>query len=334
MPDAMRRRLLSAAMLASPLSAVPLAAPRAQEAPYPNRPIRLLLPAGPGSGVDILTRLLADMMTRQTKASFVVENRAGAAGAIGARHAVTQPADGYSLFYGGPNFVILPVMSRAFSQDINIRTAFEPVTIAGSGPFLLVANPRVPAETLEEFIAWLKENPGKWNVASSGVGATVHLLGELFRLRAGIPPGTHVSYRGDGAAVQAVAQGEAHWTIAVSGSTKPFIDAGTVRALATTGPTRMAGLPNVPTMAETGLVPDLVTEAWLGYFAPAGTPPDRIAWLQRALAQAIHEPSLRSRLDDLGFEPVGSPPEALRAVVERDLAMWASVVEQAKVPRD
>jgi tripartite-type tricarboxylate transporter receptor subunit TctC len=208
------------------------------------------------------------------------------------------------------------------------------VTIAGSGPFLLVANPKVPAETLEELIAWLKENPGAWNVATSGVGATVHLLGELFRLRAGIPPGTSVSYRGDGAAVQAVAQGEAHWTIAVSGSTKPFIDAGTVRALATTGPTRMANLPDVPTMAETGLVPGLETVAWLGYFTPGGTPPDRIAWLQRAIARAMHDPSLRSRLDDLGFEPVGSEPEALRAVVEREMALWAEVVEQAKVPRD
>ncbi|GGC32331.1 hypothetical protein GCM10011504_08140 [Siccirubricoccus deserti] len=334
MPDATRRRLLGAALLAPPLSTLPLAAPRAQAAPFPNRPIRLLLPAGPGSGVDILTRLLADLMARQTNATFVVENRPGAAGAIGARHAAAQPADGYSVFYGGPNFVILPVMSRAFSRDINVRTAFDPVTIAGSGPFLLVANPKVPAETLEEFIAWLKENPNAWNVASSGVGATVHLLGELFRLRAGIPPGTHVSYRGDGAAVQAVAQGEAHWTIAVSGSTKPFIDAGTVRALATTGPNRMAGLPDVPTMAETGLVQGLETVAWLGYFTPGGTPPDRIAWLQRAIARAMHDPSLRSRLDELGFEPVGSEPEALRAVVEREMAMWAEVVEQAKVPRD
>jgi tripartite-type tricarboxylate transporter receptor subunit TctC len=301
---------------------------------YPNRPIRFLLPAGPGSGVDILTRLLADLMARQTGATFLVENRAGAAGAIGARHAASQLPDGYSVFYGGPNFVILPVMSRSFARDIDVRTAFDPVTIAASGPFLLVANPAVPARTLGEFISWLKENPGKWNVASSGVGATVHLLGELFCLRAGIKAGTHVPYRGDGAAVQAVANGEAHWTIAVSGSTKPYIDAGTVRALATTGPRRMTGLPDLPSMAETGLVPGLETVAWLGYFVPGGTPPSRTAWLQRAIAQAIGDPSLRSRLEDLGFEPVGSGPEALRVVVARDLALWEGVVQEASIQRE
>jgi len=327
MPDATRRKVLGASLLALPAIAN-------AQVEYPNRPVRFLLPAGPGSGVDILTRLLADLMARQTGATFMVENRPGAAGAIGARHAASQPPDGYSLFYGGPNFVILPVMNRAFAREIDVRTAFDPVTIAGSGPFLLVANPRVPARTLEEFVAWLKENPGKWNVASSGVGATVHLLGALFCLRAGIPAGTHVPYRGDGAAVQAVANGEAHWTIAVSGSTKPYIDAGTVRALATTGPRRMASLPEVPTMAETGLVPDLETVAWLGYFVPGGTAPARTAWLQRAITQAIRDPSLRSRLDDLGFEPVGSGPDALREVVARDLELWEGVVQQASIPRD
>lgn len=328
MAEIARRSLLLAA-------AVP-GAPAVARTPadYPNRPVRFLLPASPGSGVDILTRLLADLMARQTGTTFVVENRAGAAGAIGARHAVTQPPDGYSLFYGGPNFVILPVVNRAFAREIDVRKAFDPVTIAASGPFLLVANPRVPASTLHEFVAWLKENPGRWNVASSGVGATVHLLGELFCLRAGIPRGTHVPYRGDGAAVQAVANGEAQWTIAVSGSTKPYIDAGTVRALATTGPHRMAGLPEIPTMSETGLVPGLETVAWLAYFVPSGTPPGCIDWLQRAIARAIHEPILRSRLDDLGFEPVGSEPEALRQVVARDLALWEGVVEQAAIPRD
>jgi tripartite-type tricarboxylate transporter receptor subunit TctC len=322
-----RRRLLTAAVLSAPASA------RAQ-AEYPSRPVRFVLPAAAGSGVDILTRLLADLMQRQTGRSFVVDNRVGAAGAIGARHAAAQPPDGHTVFYGGPNFVILPVMNRAFAQEIDVRTAFDPVTIAGSGPFLLVSSPRVPARDLGGFLAWLRENPGRWNFATSGVGATVHLLCELFRLRAGGLEGTHVPYRGDGLAVQAVANGEAQWTIAVSGSTKPFVDAGTVRAMATTGPARMAALPGVPTLAETGLVPGIETVAWLGYFVPGGTPAARVAWLQRAIARAVHDPSLRGRLDDLGFEPVGSEPDALRAVVARDLALWAQVVEQAAIPRE
>ena len=196
---------------------------------------------------------------------------------------------------------------------------------------MLVASPRLPARDIAEFVAWLRENPGRWNFATSGVGATVHLLCELFRLRIGSPTGTMVPYRGDGAAVQAVANGEAQWTIAVSGSTKPFVDSGAVRAMAVTGPARMAGLPEVPTLAETGLAPGIETTAWLAYFTPGGTPPGRIAWLQRAIAAAIHDPSIRERLDVLGFEPVGSDPEALRQVVARDLAMWTRVVEEAQI---
>ena len=327
MTHASRRGLLAAA-------GGTLAAPAlAQPAPdFPSRPIRFVMPAAPGSGVDLLTRLLADVMQRQTGRGFVIDNRVGAASAIGARHAAAQPADGYTLFYGGPNFVILPVMNRAFAQEIDVRTAFDPVTIAGSGPFVLVASPRVPARDIGEFVAWLKANPGAWNFATSGVGATVHLLCELFRLRIGGPAGTMVPYRGDGPAVQAVANGEAQWTIAVSGSTKPFIDSGAVRAMAVTSPARMPGLPEVPTLAETGLAPGIETTAWLAYFTPGGTPPARIAWLQRAIASAVHDPSIRERLDVLGFEPVGSDPEALRQVVARDLAMWTRVVEEARIP--
>ena len=330
MIPASRRAALHSLALAS------LAVPRlamAQEE-YPARPVRFVLPASPGSGVDIMTRVLGDVMQRQTGRSFVVDNRNGAAGAIGARHAVTQPADGYTVFYGGPNFVILPVMNRAFAAEVNVRTAFDPVTIAGSGPFVLVASPKLPARNAAEFIAWLKENPGRWNYATSGVGATVHLLCELFRLRAGGLEGTMVPYRGDGLAVQAVANGEAQWTIAVSGSTKPFVDAGSVRAIAVTGPDRMASLPGVPTLKETGLAPGIETVAWLGYFVPAGTPPARIAWLQQAIARGMHDPAMRDRLDALGFEPVGSEPAALREVVARDLALWARVVEEARIPRE
>ena len=329
MTHASRRGLLAAA---AGTFASPALAQTTGAQDFPNRPVRFVLPAGPGSGVDIMTRLLAEVMQRQTGRGFVIDNRVGAAGAIGARHAVTQPADGYTLFYGGPNFVILPVMNRAFAREIDIRTAFDPVTIAGSGPFVLVASPRVPARDIVEFVAWLKENPGAWNFATSGVGATVHLLCELFRLRIGNPSGTMVPYRGDGAAVQAVANGEAHWTIAVSGSTKPFIDSGAVRAMAVTSPARMTGLPAVPTLAETGLAPGIETTAWLAYFTPGGTPAARIAWLQQAIAAAIHDPSIRERLDVLGFEPVGSDPEALRQVVARDLAMWARVVAEARIP--
>jgi tripartite-type tricarboxylate transporter receptor subunit TctC len=289
-------------LLAAPLGM--LARPGSAAETYPNRPVRFVMPASPGSGVDILTRALADVLQRRTGCTFVIDNRNGAAGAIGARHAVTQPADGYTLFYGGPNFVILPVMNRAFAREIDVRTAFDPVTIAGSGPFLLVASPKLPARDIAELVAWLKENPGRWNFATSGIGATVHLLCELFCLRAGGLQGTMVPYRGDGLAVQAVANGEAQWTIAVSGSTKPFIDAGSVRAMAVTGGSRMAALPDVPTLAETGLAPGIETTAWLAYFVPAAG--DRRRHARSGDARAAGDAGLRAgRLRSRGAAPGG-----------------------------
>ncbi len=331
MPQLTRRRAITTA----PALLLPgMALGQGAGAEYPTRPIRFIIPGAAGSGVDIMTRALGEVVQRRTGAVFVVDNRPGAGGAIGARFAVGQPADGYTVFYGGPNFVILPVMNPAFAREVDVRTAFDPVTIAGSGPFVLVANPKVPAANIAELIAWLRENPGRWNYATSGVGATVHLLCELFRLRIGSPPGTMVPYRGDSAAIQAVAQGEAAWSIAVSGSTKPFADAGQVRALAVTGPERMAALPNVPTLKETGLAPGIETVAWLAYFVPAGTPPARIAWLQRTIAAGMRDPALKERLDILGFEPVGSDPATLRDVVARDLDLWARVVEEAGIPRE
>ena len=318
----------------APVLAMPGLALGQASGEYRNRSIRFVIPGAAGSGVDIMTRALGEVVQRRTGALFVIDNRAGAGGAIGARFAVTQPPDGYTVFYGGPNFVILPVMNQAFAREVDVRSAFDPVTIAGSGPFVLVANPQVPATNIAEFIAWLKENPGRWNYATSGVGATVHLLCELFRLRIGGPPGTMIPYRGDSAAIQAVANGEAHWSIAVSGSTKPFADAGQVRALAVTSPARSSALPGVPTLRETGLAPGIETVAWLAYFVPAGTPVARIAWLQRTIAAAMHDPALKDRLDILGFEPVGSEAAALREVVARDLALWSQVVLEAGIPRE
>jgi tripartite-type tricarboxylate transporter receptor subunit TctC len=320
---ATRRGLLATAGLAA--TSLPV---RGQQ-DYPNRPIRFVVPTSAGSGVDILTRVLTDCMTRQTGRAFVVDNRAGAASAIGTQHVARQPPDGYTVLYGGPNITILQILNRSFAREIDVRTAFEPITIAASGPYLFVVNPAIPVRTLPEFIAWLHANPGRANYATTGIGATMHLMSELFRQLAGKPVVTMVPYRGDGLAVQAVASGEAQYAIAVSGTAKPFVDSGMVRALVATGPTRMPSLPEVPTIAETGAVTEFDIVAWLGYFAPAGTPPDRIAWLQRAIAAAVRDPAVEARLADLGFAPVASDPGSLRAVVERDVVLWTRVAESA-----
>ncbi|WP_149536763.1 Bug family tripartite tricarboxylate transporter substrate binding protein [Siccirubricoccus phaeus] len=322
-PGAGRRGLLAAAGLAA------LARPALAQQGFPDRPVRFVVPSSAGSGVDLLTRVLADCMARQSGRAFLVDNRPGAASAIGTQHVARQPADGYTLLYGGPNITILQVMNSSFAREIDVRTAFAPITIAASGPYVFVVNNELPVRTVPELIAWLHANPGRGNYATTGIGATMHLMSELFRQLAGNPAVTMVPYRSDGPAVQAVASGEVQYAIAVSGTAKPLVDSGLVRALAVTGPRRMAGLPEVPTITEVGVITEFDIVAWLGYFAPAGTPPERVAWVQRAIALALYDEGVQARLADLGFAPVGSEPAALRAVVERDVALWTRVAKAA-----
>jgi tripartite-type tricarboxylate transporter receptor subunit TctC len=314
-----RRRLVAGATAL--VSAAGSGAAQADDA-FPERPVRFVMPAVAGTGADVMTRVLLEVMTRQTGKTFIVDNKPGAGGAIGTQHAATQPADGYTLLYGGPNITVLPAMNKVFAEQIDIRKVFEPLMIAASGPFMLVSDPRLPVRTLKELVAWVRANPTRANFGSSGPGATTHLLAELIRHRLGGFDITNVPYRGDGVAIQGVANGEVAYAVAVSASTKPFIDAGTVRALATTGATRIESMPDVPTLAEAGDLPGFEYVAWLGFFGRMGTPPARLAWLHRALANALKDPSVRPRLEALGLDPVGSEPAALRQVVERDVTMW------------
>jgi tripartite-type tricarboxylate transporter receptor subunit TctC len=295
---------------------------------FPDRPVRFVMPAVAGTGADVMTRIILEIMTKQTGKVFVVDNKPGAGGAIGTQHAATQPPDGYTVVYGGPNITVLPAMNKVFAEKIDIRKVFEPLTIAASGPFVLVSNPRLPVNSIKDLVAWVRANPKTANFGSSGPGATTHLLAELIRYRLGGFEITNIPYRGDGLAVQAVADGDVAYAVAVSASTKSYVDAGTVRALAVTSATRYPGMPNVPTLAEAGNIPDFDYGAWLGFFTRAGTPPSRIAWLHRAMTSALKEPSIKARMDVLGLDVVASEPAALRAVVERDVKLWVDFAKK------
>jgi len=325
-----RRRLL-AGLAGVPTVAAPSA--RAQQPGstrnYPNRPVRFIIPSPPGGSPDILTRLLTDRMAKNTGRQFVVDYRPGGGTAVASLYVARQPADGYTVYYTGPSFAVTPAVNRQFATTIDIRTAFEPVTLAATAPFLLVVNPRVPARSVPELFAWLRANPGVANYAANP-GTTPHMLVEQLRHPLGLDM-VGVAFGGEADGLQAVASGRAHLMLAIFGTARPFYESGAVRVLATIGSKRHPALPDTPTIAETGAAPDFEpADIWLGYVAPAGTPREAVLWLQHEIARAVHHPDLREVLvEHQGFEPVGSDPDSFREVILRDLVRYTHIAREA-----
>jgi tripartite-type tricarboxylate transporter receptor subunit TctC len=313
------------------LAGTTLAAPalHAQAGEFPNRPVRFIIPSAPGGSPDILTRLLTDRMAKSTGRQFLVDYRPGGGTAVASHYVARQPADGYTVYYTGPSFTVTPAVNRQFARSLDIRTAFDPVTLAAAAPFLLVVNPAVPVRSVPELVAWLRANPGVANYAANP-GTTPHLLLEQLRHQLGLDL-VAVSFGGEAEGLQAVATGRAHLMLAIIGPARPFIDAGTVRVLATIGSRRHPALPAIPTMPETGAAPDFEpADIWLGYVAPAGTPRDAVLWLQREIAQAVRHADLRDVLvEKQGFEPVGSDPDSFRNAILRDLDRYTRIAQMA-----
>jgi tripartite-type tricarboxylate transporter receptor subunit TctC len=333
---ASRRRLL----LLAGLAGGGLVAPRAwaqqpavgpTSRDFPTRPVRFIIPSPPGGSPDILTRLLTDRMAKNTGRQFIVDYRPGGGTAVASLYVARQPADGHTVYYTGPSFTVTPAVNRQFAATIDIGTAFDPVTLAAAAPFLLVVNPEVPARSVPELVAWLRANPGVANYAANP-GTTPHLLMEEFRRPLGLDM-VGVAFGGEAEGLQAVASGRAQLMLAIIGPARPYYETGRVRVLATIGSHRHPKLPDVPTMPETGAAPEFEpADIWLGYVAPAGVPRDALFWLQREIARAVHHEELREALvERQGFEPIGSDPEAFRAVILRDLARYTRIAETANL---
>jgi len=327
------RRGLLGGMAGALLLGVPVLAPpaRAQLRDFPSRPVRFIIPSPPGGSPDILTRLLADRMARSTGKQFVVDYRPGGGTAVASLFVARQPADGYTLYYTGPSFTVTPAVNRQFAGAIDIRTAFDPVTLAAAAPFLLVVNPRLPVRTVAELVAWVKANPGAANYAANP-GTTPHLLMEQFCQPLGLDM-VNVAFGGEAEGLQAVATGRAHLMMAIIGPARPFYEQGAVRVLATIGSRRHPALPEVPTIPETGAAPAFEpADIWLGYVAPAGTPPEAILWLQREIANAVRHPELHEVLvERQGFEAIGSDPDSFRQVILRDLDRYSRIAQASKL---
>jgi len=306
------------------LALAALSAPVAAQ-PYPNKPVRIVVPFGPGGPADVYARQIGQELSDVLKQQFVIDNKPGAGAVIGTDIVAKAAPDGYTLLMMSnthtTNETLLSKKPYALMRDL---VAVAPVN---SSDLVMVVNPAVPAKTLQEFIALAKAQPGKLSYASSGPGTPYHMAGELFKAMSGTDI-LHVPHKGSGEARASVLGGHVSMMFDAVTAMKGHVDAGQVRALATTGLTRSTVLPDVPTVNEAG-VPDYEATIWLGIMAPAGTPPEIVARLNAEIGKIIARPALREAWAKQGAVPMTMTPTAFTTFLQGDIDKWAKVVEKS-----
>ncbi|WP_119157629.1 Bug family tripartite tricarboxylate transporter substrate binding protein [Caldimonas tepidiphila] len=318
------RQLLSVATLG-------LMATVAQANDYPNKPVTMLVPFPPGGSTDTLARALGPKLGERFGQTFVVDNKAGATGTIGASQVKRSPADGYTLLVSslGP-FVIAPHLIRGVQYDP--AKDFDLLTVAVQAPNVLVASSIGPGNSVADVIAHLKKNPGKATFASSGNGSSDHLTAELFWQQTGTSA-IHVPYKGGAPAISDLLGGQIEYSFQNINAVLQHIQSGKLKALAVTGDKRAAVLPNVPTMAEAG-VKGVDVYSWQAVAAPKGLPADVKTKLHTALVTALNDPQVSKRMTDVGFEIVASTPEQFAKFQAQEFARWKKVIETGKITAD
>jgi tripartite-type tricarboxylate transporter receptor subunit TctC len=296
--------------------------------PFPNRPIRLVVPYPAGGGTDIVGRVLGQKLHESLGQAVVIDNRGGAGGAIGTGMAAKSAPDGYTLLLVPTSHVINPSISAKLPYDT--ERDFAPITMVASAAILMAVNPRVPAKTIRDFVEAAKAQPQTLaNYGSAGTGTVFHLTGELFKQLTGLSL-QHVPYRGGAPTITALLAGEIPLAFETMLALQPHVRAGTLRALAVTSPRRSAIMPDIPTTAEAGF-PSLVADNSYALFAPAGTPAPILARLHDAAVAALAQPGVRDQLREQGAEVVGNSPAELAAYVSAEIPKWAALARQAGV---
>ena len=317
---------LTRAILAASILGCAFGAAVAQ--PYPAKPVRWVSPWPPGGANDIFSRAIAQKLAEAFGQPVVVENRPGAAGAIGTEAVAKAPADGYVLTLGSsPTHAIAPSLNPNLPYD-PLRD-FEAVTLVAVVPNVLVVNPSLPVTSVRELIALAKQRPGTLNFASAGNGTSQHLSAELFKVMAGVNM-VHIPYKGTAPALAELLAGQVQLAFDNIPALLPHIQAGRLRALAVTPATRSVSLPDLPTVAEAGL-PGYDASVWFGVFVPAGTPRPVVQRLHAEIARALAAPDLKGRMAAMGAEVSGMGPDEFREFWRKEIPKWAGVVKAADI---
>ncbi|WP_179283387.1 tripartite tricarboxylate transporter substrate binding protein [Bordetella genomosp. 9] len=297
---------------------------------YPDHPIKLVVGYAPGGGNDVAARLLAKELAKIIHGNIVVENRPGAGTNIGASYVARSAPDGYTLSLSSTALAINVTLYKKLDYDA--VKDFEPVAIFAEAPNLLLVNPKLPVKSVSDLIAYGKAHPGKLNFSSAGSGSTQHLAGELFKKIGGFDA-THIPYKGSAPALTAVIGGEADFTFINIPSSKQLIESGQLRALAITSAKRFPAVPNIPTMEEAG-VKGMNVATWYSIVAPAGTPQAIVDKLNKAVNQAMTEPELRQRFEDLGMAPMNESPAFFKKFLADEITRWRAIVQESHASVD
>ncbi len=309
------------------VAAVLIAAPVVAQ-PWPSKPIRILVPHAPGGVTDVITRIVSQPLSEALGQPIIVENRPGASGLLGTEVAARAAPDGYTLLMYVDTNTIFPSTVKQLAHDPD--ASFVPITLLARGSHLVVAHPSVPVSNLKELIVYAKQNPTQLSYATPGTGSPQHLAGETIKLESGIDM-THIPYKGGGQAIGDVVGGQVKIGVLGMAPALPHVKAGKLKVLAVTGVTRSSLLPDVPTVAESGL-PGFSTLQWTGLVAPAGTPLAIVARVHAAMADVLRQPAVVERISALGQEAQASAsPDEFQQMIRAEIRRWPAVVSAAGI---
>jgi tripartite-type tricarboxylate transporter receptor subunit TctC len=301
---------------------------QAQTGKWPERPIRTIVPFAPGGSTDIVTRVLAARLSEEFGQQFVVDNRGGAGGTIGAEIAARASPDGYTIILVASTYATSAALYKLPYDPVK---GIAPISMINTGPLILAVHASMKAGNLKEFIEQLRAKPGALNFGSPGTGSAPHLAAALFQQMSGTTM-VHIPYKGDAPAIADLLAGQIHAMLLSGPALIPLVKAGKLRALAVTTEQRWPALPDLPAISE--LVPGYSHTAWNGIWAPAGTPKEIIARLNQALARILNLPEVRERLRADGREPAHTTPEEFGRVIARDVAKWSKVIKAGNIKID